>query len=390
MVEVKKKRTTFKGSALEKDLAATKQSKKGQFEGSKLQQDLEGTKQSVGTVSQQTGSVSREAPATTSVSSTGIGGIVEAGLATLDPAFEFLARDPAAEAREGGVQVAGEAVALGGLPFIDVDKAGQAMGLTAQQTKAVASQIGKERVKIAAQSMIDAQLAGSWAAKLAVKFGQHKVAIGVITAGLFVGIGLMKESLSGRAFKPFVAGEEAGQSAGMVKWQSFELAQRTGDYTLFNEAMALETSVLSDEEIWGNGVKQWIPYKNSIDGIDSWRETQIAANGIWQKMANDAQNFSEETFEQTQTRMRKEKVEMETGLVDYYNQERKKMVEWEREAQVAGRNEDAAFWRKERAKQREMEKKDREAIAKFWLDYQKLKQKLQDDNRPSSLNFGLF
>ena len=66
------------------------------------------------------------------------------------------------------------------------------------------------------------------------------------------------------------------------------------------------------------------------------------------------------------------------------------MVRWEREATVAARNEDAAFWRREREKQRAAEAADRIAIAKFWQAYRKQAAKLAEDNRPSKLNFGII
>ena len=47
-------------------------------------------------------------------------------------------------------------------------------------------------------------------------------------------------------------------------------------------------------------------------------------------------------------------------------------------------------WRNERAKQRQKEAEDREAIAKFWEAYKREMQKLAEDSRPSNLNFGMF
>ena len=66
------------------------------------------------------------------------------------------------------------------------------------------------------------------------------------------------------------------------------------------------------------------------------------------------------------------------------------MIEWQREAEINARLEDAAFWAKEAARQRELEEKDREAIADFWEAYRKQAQKYTEDTRPSKLNFGLL
>ena len=54
------------------------------------------------------------------------------------------------------------------------------------------------------------------------------------------------------------------------------------------------------------------------------------------------------------------------------------------------RNEEAAFWAREREKQRELEAADRQAIADFWEAYKKTQQKINDNNRPSNLKFGLL
>ena len=42
------------------------------------------------------------------------------------------------------------------------------------------------------------------------------------------------------------------------------------------------------------------------------------------------------------------------------------------------------------SKKAEKEEKDREAIADFWIAYRKTVQEIQNDNRPSNLNFGLL
>jgi hypothetical protein len=74
----------------------------------------------------------------------------------------------------------------------------------------------------------------------------------------------------------------------------------------------------------------------------------------------------------------------------FLNKERKKLLEWEREAAINARNEDAEFWRREREKQAEKEKQDREALAAFWEAYRKRAQKDAEDSRPSKLNFGIL
>ena len=61
-----------------------------------------------------------------------------------------------------------------------------------------------------------------------------------------------------------------------------------------------------------------------------------------------------------------------------------------REEDIKARNEDSRFWAREKELEREREAADRKAIADFWIEYFKTKQKMADNNRPSNLNFGLL
>ena len=97
-----------------------------------------------------------------------------------------------------------------------------------------------------------------------------------------------------------------------------------------------------------------------------------------------------ETEDDRWNRIREEEAEADKAAVDYYNEQRKLMVQWEAEAERNQRDDDAAFWRKEKEKQREKETEDRRAIADFWIEYRKTAQKIRDDSRPSNLNFGLI
>ncbi len=98
---------------------------------------------------------------------------------------------------------------------------------------------------------------------------------------------------------------------------------------------------------------------------------------------------------------REEERTADRAAIDFYNEQRRFMVIFEKEskesariattaANTKARNEDAIFWAKERAKQRIFEGEDRKAIADFWTAYRKAAQKIALDNRPSNLNFGLL
>ena len=87
---------------------------------------------------------------------------------------------------------------------------------------------------------------------------------------------------------------------------------------------------------------------------------------------------------------REQQDNQERAVIDYYNQQRRLQIQWENEARNNQLQKEADFWAKQRAKTREEEKRDREAIAKFWADYRITMQKIQDNSRPSQLTFGLL
>lgn len=166
-------------------------------------------------------------------------------------------------------------------------------------------------------------------------------------------------------------------------------AVETGNWSLVEEAQDARNELLDLE--WWEEVALWSPISPLI-GIPRKIEGAIAASKVQDKAIADIRQQQEtgETNDERWERVRQEQAAQEKANIDYYNQERKKMLEWEREAAKQQRSEDAAFWRKEREKQRKKEEEDRKAIADFWLAYRKEMQKLADDSRPSNLNFGLL
>jgi len=133
-----------------------------------------------------------------------------------------------------------------------------------------------------------------------------------------------------------------------------------------------------------------VPYANvQAELKDYWVAAKLKT-AIDRKINEDRIANPQETISESIIRTKEETSEMEKEVIDYFNEENKKFRELERQADIDGRDEDAAFWANERAKTREMEKKDREAIADFWLNYHKRKQEIQDAGRPSNLNFGLL
>ena len=164
-------------------------------------------------------------------------------------------------------------------------------------------------------------------------------------------------------------------------------AQRTGDWTAVDEANALALEI-TDISIWEK-IALWTPLAPFI-GIPKKIEGAAAGIAIQTKFTEDQKRKQElgQTEAQYWENRRVEQIEQEKFNVDYDNEQRKMMVEWEREARVEERNNDALFWANERAKQSKLEAEDRQAIADFWTAYRKQAQKIAEDSRPSNLNFG--
>ena len=167
-------------------------------------------------------------------------------------------------------------------------------------------------------------------------------------------------------------------------------AINTGDVNLLNEF--LETSdEIFDMTIWET-MRRLIPGANLQFTFGEKAQALMAQKKVNDKIVQDEiiKIQTGETEDDRWKRIREEEAEADKEAVDYYNEQRKIMVEWEAEARRNQRSDDAAFWRKERAKQRVKEAEDRKAIADFWIEYRKAAAKLREDSRPSNLNFGLL
>ncbi len=163
-------------------------------------------------------------------------------------------------------------------------------------------------------------------------------------------------------------------------------ARKNGREDLVEGLNQLQEEILNPEG-WE---KFWsmMPWANIQRAAVRNIETAIHATQVYSKI--DEIEAVGGTEDEKWARVRQEQAEQEKANIDYYNSERKKMLDWEREAKKEARNEDAEFWRKERAKQRQNEAADRIAIAQFWEEYRRKKQLIAENNRPSNLKFGLL
>ena len=186
----------------------------------------------------------------------------------------------------------------------------------------------------------------------------------------------------------------------------------TGDPEVIAEHQRISAEIF-DITMWEQ-IARLIPGVNLAFAFGQKAKSLLAQRQVNDKLLQDEiiQIDTGETDDGRWKRIRQEETDQDKAAVDYYNDQRKQMVLWEQEAEKAARraqskefkaisketraaeikarNEDAAFWAAEAAKQRELEAEDRIAIADFWISYRKTMQKIADDNRPSNLNFGLL
>ena len=187
-------------------------------------------------------------------------------------------------------------------------------------------------------------------------------------------------------------------------------AERTGDWTAVDESLKLAEE-MGDLSTWEK-IGLYTPLSPFI-GVPKKIAGVAAGVEILNKYKEDQKEKQELGLTEAQYWENRKADEDEQNKIniDYYNDERKKMVAWEleaeaearrvqaseygagkekqREADIKARNDDARFWREQRELQLEREAEDRRAIADFWTTYRKQAQKIADNNRPSNLNFGL-
>ena len=214
----------------------------------------------------------------------------------------------------------------------------------------------------------------SWLAKLAT-FAKNPIVIASAILG----------TIGSYPFAGFIK-EEALQTLGF----GINSAVKNNDIEGAEAAMALQAEIL-DPNLWDEIVAK-VPYANILAQLNAFYEAAKTKLAIDVKIVADLKKKLEtgDTADNFWRGVMQEEIDAKNEVVDYYNQERKKMLAFEEEAGDRDMKEDAKFWRKERAKQRKKETEDREAVANFWMAYRKRAQEFQEDNRPSNLNFGFL
>lgn len=180
-----------------------------------------------------------------------------------------------------------------------------------------------------------------------------------------------------------------GTYTGAIINKDFEQAQIAVD----------ERQEILNPNLWEKIISA-IPYANLIKQLLDYFNTAKIAVKIDQKILDDMK-FQEETGESEEDkwkRIRDLELEQEKELSQLYTFEAKKLALWKDSLARKKRNSDANFWADQAAKQRELEAKDRQAIADFWQNYRIETQKIDEASRPgsewnmgkSNLKFGLL
>jgi len=229
--------------------------------------------------------------------------------------------------------------------------------------------------------------------------------LAIVGATIYAAGWLSEKMLGGKNFANFLGKEEAAQGAGMAVY----IAQQSDNYDQYLAARELQKAALADAK--GSDL---MPYKNVADGIDKYTEVTLAAGEIMDKIMLDKQTAEAngEGYEETEARIRANKELGEIAMRDDYERRAKEREARKRELEIKAREEDIAaynadaekdraaelkqiqkqidMYNKDAEEDRKKEEEDRIAMGEYWLAYDKLKQKMADDSRPSNLNFGIL
>ncbi len=206
----------------------------------------------------------------------------------------------------------------------------------------------------------------------------------LIGAGISLGVAGLADDIVGTY--PFATFElaEATDKIGIAIFQ----ASKAGDTELVLELEQFQREML-DFNAWEKVIAK-IPYANVQQAALINIKAAKVSLAAQVKLAKDTLENPESSFLEQGRTSRREQVEQEQFLRNDFEERRKAMIEFEREAKRAARDEDAAFWRREKELSFEREREELEFQAEFWLKYRQLVAKINDESRPSKLNFGLL
>lgn len=223
-----------------------------------------------------------------------------------------------------------------------------------------------------------------------------------IIAGLVLGASALgiASSLYGSKFFGVWGQAEGPEGLNIVLKDVLREATISRNFSLFDEYMIIAEDIgnLSEfeEDLLGTPLAPSVGVPNKLKGVN-------AATQLLKKLRNDVEVRlnTGQTDKEYWAERDKERAEQEKANVDYFNEERKRQFDYEVRARAEERKartkeerqariKEATFWAREREKQRDLEAKERIAIADFWFAYRKEVLKLREDSSQSNLNFGIL
>ncbi len=267
--------------------------------------------------------------------------------------------------------------------FVNVDVIGKGLGLTSKQTAALAKEVGRRRISQIANTITNPKTTGLLNNILKKVFSGKALALmGGAASTLFLG-------KWGQA--------EAGEPISIVMKDVLREAEKTGDYTLYDEAAAARdelTNLSTWETILSNTpfISPFIGIPNKIKGVKQ-------AGAIMDELRNQQQIAAEagESEEEKWARIDREREERRERERIENEQYYTKVTEDLKEAKKAERREEERYWAKVLKEREAAEKAKREADEKYWADVRRANSELKEqENRAfqeyagSNLNFGLL
>lgn len=184
--------------------------------------------------------------------------------------------------------------------------------------------------------------------------------------------------------------------AGFIKEEALQTlsfgvntATKNEDWEGVNNALALTNEILNPSV--ERSIQDGVPYLNVLNALKDFYESARIKMAIDSKYATDMQFKIENGL--TDADMRRKAQEEQTAMIEANQirqiERQKEFRQWSIDAENNDMREDARFWAKRAEEERELARLDRIAIMEFWMEYRKLVWKMQDEQRPSKLNFGI-
>lgn len=272
------------------------------------------------------------------------------------------------------------------IPSKTIEAAGKAAGLSKAGIAQVKHAIGTRRVSQVAQSLINPKSQSLMLNVMRKAFSKEALAIiGITATGAYT------------FFQGKWAQAEAPEPISIVMKDVLREAQRTGDYTLYNEAAAARDELLN-LSTWETIISN-SPFISPFIGIPNKIKGAKLGARIQDELARQQQISAElgESEEDKWTRIEEErKATREAERIEdeqYYAQVKKDIAKAKKEA----RREDEKYWANILRERENYEKDKREAEEKYWEDVRKLnaelkkeEQKQYQDYTRSNLGFGLL